>query len=122
MIEITDPPTPNAEKQASARVSQEQIKSLRAAVETLECEYTCLSRIREPLGLVGGYWNMDTEVIARIAAGSLSSAIRGITKMCFCFNNILASSSLPPSVSYDIALLVRRARTWVMVNAITPTR
>ncbi|KAJ1829151.1 hypothetical protein LPJ56_000577 [Coemansia sp. RSA 2599] len=117
-MEITDPPLPSG-GQTAARVSQEQIKSLRAAAEALWCEYICLSRIREPLGLVGGYWNMDAEIITRVAAGSLCCAIHGIRKMCVCFEDILASARLPSSVGRDIAVFVKRARTWVLINSIT---
>ncbi|KAJ2702341.1 hypothetical protein FB645_004303 [Coemansia sp. IMI 203386] len=117
-MEITDPPLPSDCQTLSRRVSLDQIKSLRDAVDTLKCEYICLSRIREPLGLVGGYWNMDSEIINRIAAGSLCSAIRGIISMCLCFENMLAAKRLSPEVSHDAILFVQRARSWMLVNAI----
>ncbi|KAJ1847383.1 hypothetical protein LPJ73_004266, partial [Coemansia sp. RSA 2703] len=96
-----------------------QQSSLHAATNVLDCQFICLARLREPLGLVGGYWNMDADIITRVTAGTLGSAIKGIDRMCSFFEELHGVSGLPSAVSRDIGLFVARARIWMQVNRIS---
>ncbi|KAJ2003974.1 Suppressor of the cold-sensitive snRNP biogenesis mutant brr1-1, partial [Coemansia sp. S85] len=97
-------------------VSREQAESLKGANAALESGFVCLSRIREPLGLVGGYWGMDQEVIFQVSAGSLRVAIRGILAMCDFMAKLLDSPELGNDAQSQIRLFIDRARTWVLIN------
>ncbi|KAJ1720234.1 hypothetical protein LPJ53_005110 [Coemansia erecta] len=100
------------------RVTSEQQSSLHAAASILDCQFICLSRLREPLGLVGGYWGMDADIITRVTAGTPGAAIKGITRMCDFFDQLRGTPGLPETVSRDICLFVERAGIWVQVNRI----
>ncbi|KAJ1662656.1 hypothetical protein IW140_005576 [Coemansia sp. RSA 1813] len=100
------------------RLSYEQVSSLRQANEVLRIEYVCLSRIREPLGMVGGYWNMDPEIIFKVATGSLQTVISGIEQMCMVFASIYSMPELCDNTKQDIELFLDRASAWVKVNQI----
>ncbi|KAJ1823586.1 hypothetical protein LPJ60_001444 [Coemansia sp. RSA 2675] len=97
-------------------VSREQAESLKGANAALESGFVCLSRIREPLGLVGGYWGMDQEVIFQVSAGSLRVAIRGILAMCDFMAKLLDSPELGNDAQSQIRLFIDRAHAWVLIN------
>ncbi|KAJ2776280.1 hypothetical protein GGI15_004892, partial [Coemansia interrupta] len=92
--------------------------SLHAAAAVLDCQFVCLARLREPLGLVGGYWAMDPDTITRVTAGTPGSAIKGINRMCVFFDELPGAPDMPKPVARDIRLFVERARIWVAVNRI----
>ncbi|KAJ2488325.1 hypothetical protein IWW37_004906 [Coemansia sp. RSA 2050] len=97
-------------------VSREQAESLEGANAVLESGFVCLSRIREPLGLVGGYWGMDPEIIFQVSAGSPRVAIRGILAMCDFMAKLLGSPELSDAASSQVRLFIDRAYTWARIN------
>ncbi|KAJ2820545.1 hypothetical protein FBU31_005188 [Coemansia sp. 'formosensis'] len=99
-------------------VSPEQIESLKDANATLISGFVCLSRIREPLGLVGGYWGMDPEIIFQVSAGSPRTAIRGILRMCDFLANIHGSPELSDEARRQVCIFLERADVWVRINNI----
>ncbi|KAJ2657893.1 hypothetical protein IWW48_004291 [Coemansia sp. RSA 1200] len=101
-----------------SKPSHERTSSLRYANEVLDIEYVCLSRIREPLAMVGGYWNMDPEIIYRVTTGMLETAISGIEKMRVFFASIHDLPGLCDKTREDIELFLNRASAWVKVNQI----
>ncbi|KAJ1989191.1 hypothetical protein GGI25_004994 [Coemansia spiralis] len=100
------------------KLSSEQIQSLRHANEVLSIEYVCLSRIREPLGLVGGYWNMDQDIIFKVSAGSLDIVVNGIEQMRAFFAHIHNALEISSEINTDIKRFIDQAGIWVKVNRI----
>ncbi|KAJ2397702.1 hypothetical protein GGI23_003441 [Coemansia sp. RSA 2559] len=101
------------------KLSHEQVSSLKQANAALEIEYVCLTRIRDPLAMVGGYWNMDPEIIFKITTGTLQTAIRGIEQMRAVFAGIRNMPEVSEEIRRDIELFLDRTGTWVEVNQIT---
>ncbi|KAJ2884714.1 hypothetical protein GGI21_006010 [Coemansia aciculifera] len=104
--------------QQKPRVSPEQIKSLEDASDVLVSGFICLSRIREPLALVGGYWGMDPQIIFQVSAGSPRTAIYGILGMCKSLAKVRGSPELSSETNRLIGLFIERANVWVRINQI----
>ncbi|KAJ2337525.1 hypothetical protein GGI00_000169 [Coemansia sp. RSA 2681] len=100
------------------RVSPEQIESLQHANDALVSGFVCLSRIREPLALVGGYWGMDPEIIFRVSAGSPRPAILGVLAMGEWLAKVRGSPELSNETNRQIDLFIERANVWVRINNI----
>ncbi|KAJ2744927.1 hypothetical protein GGI20_002577 [Coemansia sp. BCRC 34301] len=105
-------------RQQQPRVSPEQIASLHDANDSLVSEFVCLSRIREPLALVGGYWNMDPKIVFQVSAGSPRTAILGILGMCGSLARIRGSPELDSETNRQIGIFLERANVWVRINNI----
>ncbi|KAJ2050809.1 hypothetical protein H4S04_001047 [Coemansia sp. S16] len=99
-------------------ISPEQIESLKDANAALVSGFVCLARIREPLGLVGGYWGMDPEIILQVSAGSPRTALRGILAMSDYLAKLQGSPELSEETSRQISLFIERANIWVRINNI----
>ncbi|KAI9467641.1 hypothetical protein BX667DRAFT_508008 [Coemansia mojavensis] len=95
---------------------EHRMQTLEAANNALELPLVCLSRIREPLGHLGGYWNMDPEIIFSVTAGSLDTVISAIEQM----REFLARQYGTPDVSKEtnqnIRLFLDRSSAWVRAN------
>ncbi|KAJ1883747.1 hypothetical protein LPJ66_010942 [Kickxella alabastrina] len=115
MMEIVDSPSAHA---SSNCTSAEQTSALKQINALLEMPSICLSRIREPLALVGGYWNIDADIINKVSTGTPHTAEEGIVDMCAVFSNIRHSPSLDAKIKRDIAIFVERAGAWVANNRI----
>ncbi|KAJ1959089.1 hypothetical protein GGI12_004522 [Dipsacomyces acuminosporus] len=101
-----------------SRLSIEQINSLEAADDVLTSPFICLSRIRDPLGVVGGYWNIDNDTVLKITSGSLDEAIEGLEAMRDYFREIRSSSAFSDQINSDIELLIARVDGWIRANRI----
>ncbi|KAJ2720836.1 hypothetical protein GGI07_004358 [Coemansia sp. Benny D115] len=117
MMEIVDSPDTGTAAFKSTATS-EQVSSLKRANQALALQYVCLSRIREPLGLVGGYWEMEDAVVNRVTAGAPCAAVRGVEEMCRFFRCIQGAPQLDPAVQADVGLFIERASDWIAVNQV----
>ncbi|KAJ1784656.1 hypothetical protein LPJ59_006311 [Coemansia sp. RSA 2399] len=102
-----------------SKLSHEQVSSLKQANAALEMEFVCLTRIRDPLAMVGGYWNMDPKIIFKITTGMLQTAIGGIEQMRANFTSMRNMPEVSEETRRDIGLFLERSGTWVEVNQIT---
>ncbi|KAJ1883703.1 hypothetical protein LPJ66_010963 [Kickxella alabastrina] len=115
MMGIVDNPGAHA---FSNCTTAEQTNALKQINALLEMPSICLSRIREPLALVGGYWNIDADIINKMSTGTPRIAEEGIADMCAVFNNIRHSPSLDAKIKRNIAIFVERAGAWIVNNRI----
>ncbi|KAJ2156660.1 hypothetical protein GGF46_005032 [Coemansia sp. RSA 552] len=93
-------------------------KALQRANDVLSQQFICLSRIREPLGSVGGYWNMDPDIVFCVAAGSLNTVISGIERMRDFLARVQATPEISDRTSAEIMTFLQRSSVWVRCNRI----
>ncbi|KAJ1934188.1 hypothetical protein EC988_008883 [Linderina pennispora] len=99
-------------------LSYAQVLSLEQANIALESEFVCLTKVREILGRMGGYWNLDSRSIMKITAGTLEEAIEGIQTMASIFQEY--DGDVEPGCQTDVQMkaFIVRANAWVRVNRV----
>ncbi|KAJ1951105.1 hypothetical protein FBU59_000352 [Linderina macrospora] len=97
-------------------ISRAQKLSLEHADKILESEFICLTKMREILGRLGGYWDLDSGSIMKITAGTLDEAIEGIHSMTCLFQGY--DGDFEPGCETDQRMkeFIDRANAWVRVN------
>ncbi|KAJ1830168.1 hypothetical protein IWW55_000935 [Coemansia sp. RSA 2706] len=98
--------------------SAHKMATLKRANSVLEQPLICLSRIREPLAFVGGYWNMDPEIVFKVTAGSLYTVVEAIEQMREFFAGLFGSVELSQEARACIKVFLDRASAWVRANRI----
>ncbi|KAJ1940140.1 hypothetical protein FBU59_003902 [Linderina macrospora] len=90
--------------------------SLKHGGEALASEFICLASVREPLGRMGGYWNLDSESITNITAGTLKEAVKGIQNIISLFQEY--DGDVEPGCETDVRMknFIQRADAWIRVN------
>ncbi|KAJ1855732.1 hypothetical protein GGH12_000975 [Coemansia sp. RSA 1822] len=91
-------------------------ETLKKANEALELPNVCLARIRQPLGYVGGYWNMDPHVVFSVTAGQLPAVIRAIECMREFFAARITDERFSERVRKDMRVFLGRSSAWVRAN------
>ncbi|KAJ1957699.1 hypothetical protein EC988_000697 [Linderina pennispora] len=97
-------------------LSQPQKDSLKHANDMLASEFICLARVRESLGWMGGYWNLDCDSITNITAGTLNEVVEGIQNISSLFQEY--DGDVEPGCEADVRMkeFIRRADAWIRVN------
>ncbi|KAJ2246165.1 hypothetical protein GGH97_002575 [Coemansia sp. RSA 475] len=91
-------------------------EALKNANYTLELPNVCLARIRQPLGHVGGYWNMDPHVVFSVTAGQLPAVIRAIESMREFFAARITDERFGERVRKDMRAFLDRSSAWIRAN------
>ncbi|KAJ2613407.1 hypothetical protein H4S08_002209 [Coemansia sp. RSA 1365] len=95
-----------------------KIQALKGANRVLKTQFVCLSRIREPLAHVGGYWNMDPNIIFKVTTGSLETAVNGLEQMRDILSKVHGSSDFDEEVNREIELFLEYSSIWIRTNRI----
>ncbi|KAJ2848299.1 hypothetical protein IWW36_003381 [Coemansia brasiliensis] len=99
---------------------EHRMQTLRNANDALELPLVCLSRIREPLGHLGGYWNMDPEIVFSVTAGSLNTVISAIEQMRQFLAYQYGAPDISEETNQNIQLFLDRSSAWVRANRFNP--
>ncbi|PIA13322.1 hypothetical protein COEREDRAFT_89673 [Coemansia reversa NRRL 1564] len=95
-----------------------KIQALKGANRVLKTQFVCLSRIREPLAHVGGYWNMDSNIIFKVTTGTLETAVNGLEQMRDILAKAHGNPDLDEEVNREIELFLEYSSIWIRTNRI----
>ncbi|KAJ2339167.1 hypothetical protein IWW50_003403 [Coemansia erecta] len=96
--------------------AEHKIETLKEANYALQLPCVCLSRIREPLGHLGGYWSMDPDIVFNVTTGQLPAVIRAIECMRVFFTAACDTKRVSQETKHDMRVFIDRASAWVRAN------
>ncbi|KAJ2079148.1 hypothetical protein H4R24_003978 [Coemansia sp. RSA 988] len=95
-----------------------KIQALKSANRVLKQQFVCLSRIREPLAHVGGYWSMDPNIVFQVTTGTLETAVNGLEQMRNILAKVRGSEDSDEEINREIGRFLEYSSIWIRTNRI----